>query len=90
MNTYLYRCISHKVSLVNDPFNDKLIPYIKGNQKTFWGFTSTSHNPKATINFLGTKQQLKTGKIHKIQIKCPPRDNHCYHFDIFSSRHFSY
>ena len=63
MNTYLYRCISHKVSLVNDPFNNKLIPYIKGNQKTFWGFTSTSHNPKATINFLGTKQQLKTGTI---------------------------
>ena len=62
-NTYLYRCISHKVSLVNDPFNDKLIPYIKGNQKTFWGFTSTSINPKTTINFLGTKQQFKVGTI---------------------------
>ena len=60
---YLYRCISHKVSLVEEPKNDKLIPYVKGNQKTFWGFTSTSPNPKMTINFLGKKEQLKTGTI---------------------------
>ena len=62
-NKYLYRCISHKVSLKEDPKNDKLIPYINGNQKTFWGFTSTSPNPKMTINFLGKKEQMKTGTI---------------------------
>ena len=60
---YLYRCISDKVALEKDPFNDKLIPYVSGNQKTFWGFTSTSHNPKTTIDFLGTNQQFKTGTI---------------------------
>ena len=63
INKYLFRCISHKVSLTKDPLNDKLIPYINGNQKTFWGFTSTSPNPKTTLNFLGTKQQFKTGTI---------------------------
>ena len=35
---------------------------MNGNKKTFWGFTSTSHNPKQTINFLGTKQQFKVGR----------------------------
>ena len=60
---YLYRCISRKVSLEKDPFNDKLIPYINGNQKIFWGFTSTSPNPKTTLDFLGKKQQFKTGTI---------------------------
>ena len=60
---YLYRCISHKVALAKDPFNDKLIPYIKGYQKTLWGFTSTSTNPKSAIYFLGRKEQFKSGTI---------------------------
>jgi len=63
MNKYLYRCIPIKVSLTKDPKNDKLIPYVKGNQKTFWGFTSTSPNSEMTINFLGKKEQMKTGTI---------------------------
>ena len=60
---YLYRCIKHKVSLEKDPLNEKLVPYVNGNQKTFWGFTSTSPVLKTTLNFLGVKQQSKTGTI---------------------------
>ena len=51
------------MTLSKDPFNDKLIPYIKGNKKTFWGFTSTSPNPEIITNFLGTNQKIKTGTI---------------------------
>ena len=43
------------ICVVEDPKNDKLIPYVKGNQKTFWGFTSTSPNPKTTIKFFRSK-----------------------------------
>ena len=60
---YLFRCIKDKVSLEKKPDNDKLIPYIIGDQRTFWGFTSTSPDPKITINFLGENQLLKTGTI---------------------------
>ena len=59
----LYRCISVKVNLYSDPFNDKVIPYIKGNTKTFWGFTSTSENISMTYNFLGSKKEIKSGTI---------------------------
>ena len=62
-NKYLYRCISHKVNLAKDPFNDKLVPYINGNKKTFQGFTSTSSNPKSTYNFLEKDGKFKTGTI---------------------------
>ena len=60
---YLYRCISYKVSLVKDPFNDEFIPFAIGNQKKFLGFTSTSPNPKTTLIFLGKNEQIKTGTI---------------------------
>ena len=62
-NKYLYRCITHKVSLSKDPFNKKMVPYIAGNKKTFWGFTSTSSNPKMTYNFLKEEEKIKTGTI---------------------------
>ena len=62
-NKYLYRCITQKVSLSKDPFNDKLVPYMNGNKKTFWGFTSTSQNPKMTYKFLKDKQQIKEGTL---------------------------
>ena len=62
-NKYLYRCITSQVKLSPDPFNDKFIPYIIGNQKTFWGFTSTSSNVKMTYNFLKEEQTIKTGTI---------------------------
>ena len=60
---YLYRSITHEVCLSKDPFNDKLVPYISGNKKTFWGFTSTSYNPKTTYNFLKTKEKIKSGTV---------------------------
>jgi len=60
---YLHRCISFKVNLMIDPFNENLIPYIRGNTKTFWGFTSTSPNPKTSYNFLGKKKEFKSGTI---------------------------
>ena len=65
---YLYRGISQKVSHREDPSNNKLIPYINGNKKIFWGFTSTSTNNLTGISFLGKnklleKEGYKTGTI---------------------------
>ena len=56
----LYRCINAKVSLYSS--NDT-IPYIEGNIKTFWGFTSASNDKKVSFNFLGKKKNIKTGTI---------------------------
>ena len=66
-NKYLYRCITHKVTLVKDPFDDKIIPYMSGNQKTFWGFTSTSTNPKTAYQFLKNENKNKAGTIFTLQ-----------------------
>jgi len=52
-----------KVSLSKDPNNEKLVPYMAGNNKTFWGFTSTSPDPKMTYSFLKKEEQMKTGTI---------------------------
>ena len=49
---FLYRCIREKVKLNYNKYNPKLVPYIAGNIKTFWAFTSTSPNAKETFNFL--------------------------------------
>ena len=62
-NNNLYRCISCKISLSKDPFNEKFVPYLTGNKKTFWGFTSTSSNPKITFNFLNNDQTIKSGTL---------------------------
>ena len=62
-NGHLYRCLTCKVSLSKDPNNEKFIPYIAGNNKTFWGFTSTSPDPKMTYSFLKKEEQIKTGTI---------------------------
>jgi len=51
-NKYLYRCIGVKVNYMIDPFNKKSIPYIEGNTKTFWSFTSTSTSIKTSYKFL--------------------------------------
>ena len=64
---YLYRYITHKVNLEKDSFNDKLIPYKIGEKKTFWGFTSTSTNPKATYNFLKDEKEFKSGTIFSLE-----------------------
>ena len=60
---YLFRCLTIKVNISNDPNNEKIIPYIAGNIKTFWGFTSTSPDPKATYSFLKKEEKIKTGTI---------------------------
>ena len=60
----LYRCISVLVKLDYDSFEKKYIPYLKGNEKTFWGFTSTSPEVKACLNFLNKKS--KTGTIFSL------------------------
>ena len=60
---YLYRCISSKVNLNYDLFNKKSVPYITGNTKTFWGFTSSSPDIKMTYNFLWGEENNKSGTI---------------------------
>ena len=60
-NKYLYRCLTIKVNISKDSNNEKIIPYIIGNTKTFWGFTSTSTDPKTTYSFLKNEEKIKTG-----------------------------
>ena len=62
-NKYLYRSINRIVGLTADPFNEKYVPYIVGNTKTFWGFISTSFNAKTTYNFLRREEKIKKGTI---------------------------
>ena len=60
-NKYLYRCIRFKVNLKEDPNDSSMIPYVNGNIKTFWGFTSSSPDAEMTYDFLGKKEKLKSG-----------------------------
>ena len=61
----LYRCISALVRVNYDSFDNEYIPYLKGNQKTFWGFTSTSPSIKTCLSFLD-KTNSKTGTIFSL------------------------
>ena len=63
---YLYRCLTIKVNTSKDPNNEKIIPYITGIKKTFWGFTSTSPDAKLTYSFLKKEEKLKTGTIFRL------------------------
>ena len=65
-NRNLYRCIDKQVNYMIDPFNLESRSYIKGQIKTFWGFTSTSPNITTSYNFLGKKIDLKSGTIFTI------------------------
>ena len=56
---YLYRCISCKVKLENDPNNSKYIPYKVGNEKIFWPFTSTSYDENVSEKFLDNGKGTK-------------------------------
>ena len=49
----LYRCIKTKVLLEEDRNNKERIPYKKNNIKTFFAFSSSSKNIKASMKFLG-------------------------------------
>ena len=60
---YLYRCINTKVEINNNIFKPKLIPYMMGNKKTFWSFTSTSPDVITTYNFLKNEEKNKSGTI---------------------------
>ena len=62
-NGYLYRCINRHINYKIDPFDQKSVPYMIGQPKTFWGFTSTSQNIKTSYIFLGEKNDLKSGTI---------------------------
>ena len=62
-NGHLYRCLTCKVSLFQDPNNQKQVPFIAGNQKTFWGFTSTSPDPELAFKFLSRNAEIKEGTV---------------------------
>ena len=49
---FLYRCLKGNVKINNDIFNPKIVPYIVGNTKTFWGFISTSPYAQTAYDFL--------------------------------------
>ena len=49
---YLYRGISTQVQLNYDSYDKTKIPYLNGNKKVFWAFTSASNNPKTAYDFL--------------------------------------
>ena len=61
-NKYLFRCIGVKVNYMIDPFNKKSVPYIEGNTKTFWSFTSASTSIKTSYRFLKGKT-IQSGTI---------------------------
>jgi len=61
-NKYLYRCINSIVNYTIDPFDSNKVPYLTGNNKTFWGFTSTSSKIKTSYSFLGG-QLFKKGTV---------------------------
>ena len=65
-NNYLYRSIGEKVKISNDPFNEGFIPYIAGNQKTFWTFLSVTPNQKESYKFLRNDGGNKSGTIFTI------------------------
>ena len=63
---YLYRCINKKVDLNYDSFNKDKIPYLRGNKKKFWSFSSASVSPQTCFNFLGKdvcNNNIKKGTI---------------------------
>ena len=62
-NNFLYRCLPVKVDISKDSNDEKSVPYKPGNLKTFWGFTSTSQEPKITYGFLKNKDGGKSGTI---------------------------
>ena len=63
---YLYRCINKHINYMIDPFNPKAVPYLQGNKKTFWGFTSNSTNVKMSYKFLGKEENFKKGTIFSL------------------------
>ena len=57
---YLYRGIRTKVELNYDSFNKMKIPYLRGEQKMFWAFSSASNDTQTAIKFL--KENINKNK----------------------------
>ena len=60
---YLYRCINTQVQLNYDSFDKSKVPYLRGETKIFWAFSSASNNAKKSYQFLGTQNKNKSGTI---------------------------
>ena len=68
---YLYRGIKVIVNTKIDPFNPKLVPYLRNKQKTFWAFSSTSPLTSTALGFLGDngyheEKKLKSGTFFSL------------------------
>ena len=62
-----YRCINTQVLLNYDSFDKKKIPYLSGEHKIFWAFSSASTNPLTSFDFLGKdKNNYKKGTIFSL------------------------
>ena len=48
-----------------DPEDENVVPYIRGKNKTFWAFTSTSPNFKKSTDFLGKNNEIISEKEFK-------------------------
>ena len=59
----LYRCINRIVNYKIDTFNENSVPYLPGNKKTLWGFTSTSYAVNTSYKFLGKNNVFKEGTV---------------------------
>ena len=58
----LYKCISRLVKQKQDSKNKKFIPYIEGNVKTFYTFTSATPDRDISVNFLNEEWKKKNSK----------------------------
>ena len=76
-NNILYRCLNDQVDLSQG--NNNKVSYKIGNKKTFWGFTSTSLDPKESYNFLKKEEGNKTGTVFSLN-----GDIWGYNIDLFS------
>ena len=65
-NKYLYRAVTYKVFITADSYNKEIVPYIIGQKKTFYAFTSTSVEPKNVYCFLSGNNGQKSGTIFSL------------------------
>ena len=63
---YMYRCINQCVKLKEDYFDKAIIPYQKGVNKTFYGFTSITTKICTSYNLNGKQQNFEKGTVFSI------------------------
>ena len=73
---YLYRCITSKLNINYDVFNKKMVPYINGKVKIFWGFTSV-YPDSPDMNFFGGEDNNKSGTVFTLAVKVSGYDINC-------------